>query len=114
MTPTELVQLAEVKDLMKTSQYRRAIDKLTDLAKVYPNDPEIQALLRVCKSEDLKNTPQWIDNSPKKVVQTRVRLESIGFLVYFGIFLAVFLAIVLAWVLIFFVLGFHFEYSYLR
>ena len=64
MTPTELVELAEAKDLMKNRQYRRALDKLYKLAGSYPQDMDLQNLINICLMEDARNTAQWAPSPP--------------------------------------------------
>jgi hypothetical protein len=111
MTPSDLVGLAEVKELMTSHQYRRAIDILQHLTVTYPNDAEIHALLRVCQTEDSKNTAQWSNVKPAPM---SIRIEGVSCLGVFAIFLAVFLAVIAAWLVIFFILGFQFQITPLR
>ena len=118
MTPTDLVQLAEVKELMKLRQFRKAINTLTYLANFYPDDKEVKELLILAQNNGVPRPPTQKEITESglnikigRTVQNRIRIESISFLALLDLLLVLVVGILIAWFLIFFVFGFHFQYN---
>jgi hypothetical protein len=107
MTPTELIQLAEAKDLLKNSQFEKARGKLNYLIAAYPNDSEIRTLLK--ESLDENTNSQSNQTGP-----TGIKIEGISFSVGFTLLFIFTLSIILAWFVIFFLFGFHFQLTPLK
>jgi hypothetical protein len=63
MTPTDLVELAEIKEQIKARKSIAALRRLNDLALAYPHDVEVRNLITLCNEENANAEKLFVPKS---------------------------------------------------
>jgi hypothetical protein len=108
MTPSQLIELTEAKELMQSGQYTQALEKLTWLGNRLPQDPEIDSLIRECRyheGERVSRPAAITRKPPERPQEVTIVFRSASNLALV-LFIVITLSIVAAWYIIFFVLNF--------
>lgn len=104
MTPSQLIELTEAKELMQSGRYEKALGKLTWLGNRLPQDPEIDSLIRECRShegERIRTEPPPT-RKPQEVTIVFKSASNMALV----LFIVITLSIVAAWYIIFYVFNF--------
>jgi hypothetical protein len=107
MTPSQLIELTEAKELMQSGRYREALGKLTWLGNRLPQDPEIDSLIRECRSHEGERVNQPPTRKPQesKPQEVTIVFKSASNMALV-LFIVITLSIVAAWYIIFYVFNF--------
>jgi hypothetical protein len=102
MTPSQLIELTEAKELMQSGQYKPALEKLIWLGNRLPQDPEIDNLIRECQSHSGNRVIPPVNPKPQEVTIVFRSASNLALV----LFIVITLSIIAAWYIIFYVFNF--------
>jgi hypothetical protein len=102
MSPSDLINLTDAKDLVRAGHYTPALEKLRPLLNSYPSDEEIKKLILQCA---VNNKPYQIQENTTSAPEVTITIKNPGCMAMV-LFLAIVAAIMVSFFLIFYVFGF--------